>query len=90
LWTRTIGSTLIGEGLDTLIFISIAFWGIIPPPLLLTAMLTQWTLKVLYEVIATPLTYAIVGLLKRREHLDTYDYQTNFSPLLFRGLVAER
>jgi uncharacterized integral membrane protein (TIGR00697 family) len=90
LWTRTIGSTLIGEGLDTLIFISIAFWGIIPPPLLLTAILTQWTLKVLYEVIATPLTYVIVGFLKRREHLDTYDYQTNFSPLLFRRLVAER
>jgi hypothetical protein len=52
-------------------------------------MLTQWTLKVLYEVINTPLTYVIVGFLKRREHLDTYDYQTNFSPLLFRRLVAE-
>src|SRR5205809_435011 len=48
LWTRTIGSTLIGEGLDTVIFISIAFWGIIPPQLMFTAVLTQWVFKVLY------------------------------------------
>ena len=81
LWTRTIGSTLIGEGFDTLIFISIAFWGIVPA--LLTAILTQWIFKVLYEVIATPLTYLVVGFLKRRENLDTYDYRTNFNPLLF-------
>jgi uncharacterized integral membrane protein (TIGR00697 family) len=84
LWTRTIGSTLLGEGVDTIIFISIAFWGIIPSQLLLTAILTQWAFKGLYEVIATPFTYLVVGFLKRRESLDTYDYQTNFSPLLFR------
>lgn len=89
LWTRTIGSTLIGEGLDTLIFISIAFWGIIPPQLILTAILTQWTFKVVYEVLATPFTYWIVGFLKRRENLDTYDYQTNFSPILFRRPATE-
>ena len=86
LWTRTIGSTLIGEGLDTLIFISIAFWGIIPS--LLTAILTQWIFKVVYEVIATPFTYLVVGFLKRRENLDTYDYRTSFNPLLLsRGRV---
>ncbi len=84
LWTRTIGSTLVGEGIDTVIFIIIAFWGIIPPALILTAILTQWLFKVLYEVIATPFTYVVVGFLKRREHLDTYDYQTNFSPILLR------
>lgn len=89
LWTRTIGSTLIGEGLDTVIFISIAFWGIIPPPLMLTAILTQWVFKVLYEVLATPLTYLIVGFLKRREHLDTYDYRTNFSPVLWRRVAVD-
>jgi uncharacterized integral membrane protein (TIGR00697 family) len=82
LWTRTIGSTLIGEGFDTLIFISIAFWGIIPTQSMLTAILTQWIFKVLYEVLATPLTYAVVGFLKRREQLDTFDYRTNFSPIL--------
>ncbi len=84
LWTRTIGSTLIGEGFDTLIFISIAFWGIIPLSLMLTAILTQWVFKVLYEVVATPFTYLVVGFLKRREGIDTYDYRTNFNPLLFR------
>jgi uncharacterized integral membrane protein (TIGR00697 family) len=89
LWTRTIGSTLVGEGLDTLIFISIAFWGIIPPQLILTTILTQWMFKVLYEVVATPFTYWVVGFLKQREHLDTYDYRTNFSPILFRKAVAE-
>jgi queuosine precursor transporter len=84
LWTRTIGSTLIGEGLDTVIFISIAFTGIIPSQMILTAILTQWIFKVAYEVVATPFTYLIVGFLKRREQLDTYDYRTNFSPILFR------
>jgi uncharacterized integral membrane protein (TIGR00697 family) len=90
LWTRTIGSTLIGEGLDTLIFITIAFWGIIPAPLMLTAVLTQWIFKVSYEIIATPFTYLVVGFLKRRENLDTYDYHTNFSPILIRKAVPEK
>src|ERR1700719_984834 len=90
LWTRTIGSTLVGEGLDTLIFISIAFWGIIPQQLILTTILTQWIFKVVYEVAATPFTYAIVGFLKRRENIDTYDYRTNFNPLLFRSEASAR
>lgn len=84
LWTRTIGSTLIGEGFDTVIFVSIAFWGTIPPQLILTAILTQWIFKVAYEVIATPLTYVVVRFLKRQEGLDAYDYQTNFNPFSFR------
>jgi queuosine precursor transporter len=84
LWTRTISSTLIGEGLDTVIFISIAFWGVIPLQSMLTAILTQWIFKVLYEVVATPLTYLIVGFLKKREGIDTYDHHTNFSPFLLR------
>jgi len=88
LWTRTIGSTLVGEGLDTIIFISIAFTGIIPSQMILTAILTQWIFKVAYEVIATPFTYLIVGFLKRREQLDTYDYRTNFSPVIFRREAA--
>src|SRR5438270_7887690 len=67
LWTRTIGSTLIGEGFDTVIFITIAFWGIIPSSMLLTSILTQWIFKVTYEVLATPFTYLIVGFLKRKE-----------------------
>ncbi|MHB8598514.1 MAG: queuosine precursor transporter [Ktedonobacteraceae bacterium] len=89
LWTRTIGSTLVGEGLDTLIFVTIAFWGIIPPQMMLTAILTQWIFKVLYEIVATPLTYLVVGFLKQRESLDTYDYHTNFNPLFFRQFAAK-
>lgn len=89
LWTRTISSTLIGEGLDTIIFISIAFWGEIPVQSLVTAILTQWIFKVLYEVIATPLTYVIVGFLKKREGIDTYDHHTNFSPFLLRQDAAK-
>src|SRR6266852_5873043 len=89
LWTRTIGSTLIGEGLDTLIFISIAFWGIIPANLMLQAILTQWIFKVVYEVVATPFTYFVVGFLKRKENIDTYDYETNFSPFLVRRELSE-
>lgn len=90
LWTRTIGSTLIGEGFDTLIFITIAFWGIIPPSSMIQAILTQWIFKVVYEIAATPFTYFVVGFLKRKEGIDTYDHTTNFSPILFRKAVSER
>ena len=72
-----------------MIFISIAFWGIIPASLILQAILTQWIFKVVYEVVATPFTYWVVGFLKRRENLDTYDYKTNFSPFLFRRELSE-
>jgi uncharacterized integral membrane protein (TIGR00697 family) len=88
LWTRTIGSTLVGEGLDTLIFITVAFSGITPADALPNLILTQWLLKVAYEVVATPFTYAVVGFLKRQEGLDTYDYHTNFSPLRLHNQVV--
>jgi queuosine precursor transporter len=81
LWTRTIGSTLVGEGLDSLVFISIAFIGTIPFDGLASAIVTQWLFKVAYEVIATPLTYAVVTWLKKTEGMDVYDRETNFSPL---------
>jgi queuosine precursor transporter len=82
LWMRTIGSTLVGEGLDSLVFITAAFAGTIPGDGLLTAIVTQWLFKCAYEIVATPLTYAVVGFLKRKEHLDTYDDGTRFNPLL--------
>jgi len=87
LWTRTIGSTLIGEGADTIVFILLAFGvtGIFKPNQILTAILVQWGFKVLYEIVATPLTYTIVGYLKRHEGLDPFDYKTNFSPFALRG-----
>lgn len=82
LWTRTIGSTLVGEGLDSLVFITVAFAGIIPANALTSAVITQWLVKCAYEALATPLTYGVVGFLKRREGLDVYDYDTRFNPLL--------
>jgi len=82
LWTRTIGSTLVGEGLDSLVFITVAFMGVIPTLQALAAtVVTQWLFKTSYEVIATPLTYGIVAYLKRVEGLDTYDRMTDFNPL---------
>jgi uncharacterized integral membrane protein (TIGR00697 family) len=82
LWSRTIGSTLVGQGLDSLVFIVLAFVGTIPASALLAAVVTQWLVKSLYEALATPLTYVVVNRLKRSEGLDVYDRDTNFNPLL--------
>ncbi len=82
LWTRTIGSTLVGQGLDSFVFITLAFVGIIPLTGLVSAIVTQWLVKSLYEAIATPLTYGVVNFLKRQEGLDVYDHKTRFNPLL--------
>jgi len=84
LWTRTIGSTIVGEGVDTALFVSIAFWGVVSGSILLLAILSGYMFKVAYEVIATPLTYKIVGFLKKAEGVDTYDYNTKFNPFLLR------
>ena len=81
LWTRTIGSTIVGEGLDSAIFVSIAFAG--TGGGLLNPILTTWAIKVAYETLATPLTYAIVNYLKRREGIDVFDRDTDFKPLAF-------
>lgn len=81
LWVRTIGSTLVGEGLDSVIFIGLAFAGTVPATVLIGIMGGQWVAKVLYEAAATPLTYALVGWLKAREQVDTFDRQTDFNPL---------
>ena len=81
LWSRTIGSTVIGQGLDSAIFMTVAFIGVIPAEALLGAVLTQWLVKTAYEALATPLTYAAVGFLKRREGVDVYDTETRFNPL---------
>ena len=82
LWTRTIGSTLVGEGLDSSVFMILAFAGTIPMATLLVAVLTQWLVKSTYEAVATPLTYIVVNFLKRKEGVDVFDYGTKFNPLL--------
>jgi uncharacterized integral membrane protein (TIGR00697 family) len=79
LWTRTIGSTIVGQGLDSLIFYPLAFYDVWKEGLLL-AMLVNWGFKVGVEVVLTPLTYLIVNSLKRAEHEDYYDVHTNFTP----------
>ena len=80
LWLRAIGSTLIGQGLDSAVFITIAFAGMMPTGALLGAVVTQWLVKSAYEALATPLTYGIVALLKRREGIDVYDRQLRLNP----------
>jgi queuosine precursor transporter len=79
LWTRTIGSTVVGEGLDSAIFVTLAFAGTGTP--LVDPILTTWAIKVAYETAATPLTYALVNTLKRREGVDVFDRDTSFNPL---------
>jgi len=81
LWTRTIGSTLVGQGLDTVVFVTIAFAGTMSGDLIWSMMVTGWVLKTAYEVIATPLTYLVVGKLKRVEGVDVYDRNTDFQPI---------
>ena len=80
LWIRTIGSTVAGEAMDSIIFYPIAFYGFWPNDLMITVMLTNYVLKVSWEVVATPLTYKVVGFLKRKENEDYYDRDTNFTP----------
>jgi uncharacterized integral membrane protein (TIGR00697 family) len=81
LWTRTIGSTLVGQLADSAVFITAAFAGVWPSDQMLAAVVTQWLLKSGYEALVTPLTYAAVIFLKRAEREDYYDYQTDFNPL---------
>ncbi len=82
LWSRTIGSTLVGQGFDSLVFVMIAFAGTIPVAGLVTAIVAQWLFKSAYEAAATPLTYLVVNFLKRRENLDVYDRDISFNPFL--------
>jgi uncharacterized PurR-regulated membrane protein YhhQ (DUF165 family) len=77
---RTIGSTIVGEGIDSLIFYPAAFWGVWSPENVISVMLGNYGLKVLWETVATPFTYKIVGFLKRIEAEDYYDWKTNFTP----------
>ena len=82
LWARTIGSTVIGQGLDSLIFYPLAFYGLAcwPPEQLYQVVLSQWLIKTLWEAALTPVTYVVVGALKRREGVDVFDEGTDFNP----------
>ncbi|GGR15060.1 queuosine precursor transporter [Deinococcus ruber] len=80
LWTRTIGSTLVGQGADTLVFSLVAFLGVLPTDVLWGLILFNYLYKVALEVILTPVTYAVVNFLKRAEGVDVYDRHTDFNP----------
>ena len=83
LWARTISSTLVGQGLDSAVFITLAFIGTVTSGSLVELVITVWVFKVVYEAAATPLTYAVVGYVKRREGMDVFDRGASMNPLAF-------
>ena len=83
LWTRTVGSTVVGQLVDTTLVVVITFAGTFTPGKLFQVIWQGYLLKVAYEVLATPLTYLVVNWLKRAEHVDTFDKHTNFNPFRF-------
>jgi uncharacterized integral membrane protein (TIGR00697 family) len=85
LWARTIGSTLVGQLVDSTLFILIAFGAFLPGSLLLTLIISNYLFKVAIEVAFTPITYKVVAFLKAREGVDTFDRGTNFNPFSLRG-----
>ncbi len=82
LWMRTIGSTLVGEGIDTLVFVLVAFAGTLPNDVLAAILVSNYVFKCAVEVVFTPATYAVVTRLKRAEGVDAFDNDTDFNPLL--------
>ena len=85
LWTRTVSSTVVGQAFDTAIFISIGFAGIVPGPVLAQMIAAQYLFKVVYEVVLTPVTYLVVGAVKRREGVDTFDKGVAYNPFRLGG-----
>ncbi|MBY0423290.1 MAG: queuosine precursor transporter [Parvularculaceae bacterium] len=84
LWTRTIGSTAVGQAVDSAIFYPLAFWGVWSPDLVVKVMITNYALKVAWEALLTPATYLIIGRLKRAEGVDVFDKDTDFTPFTVR------
>ncbi len=85
LWMRTIGSTIVGQGLDSVVFVLIAFGGVFPTGVLQDMVVTNWVLKTAYETVMTPVTYLVVNKLKEAEGVDVFDRDTDFSPIAVGG-----
>ncbi len=85
LWLRTIISTVVGEGANTILFYTIALYSVLPTNLLIGSILSGWLLKTLVEVVLTPVTYYVVAKLKKAENEDYYDTNTNFNPLIIKS-----
>lgn len=88
LWTRTIGSTIVGQAIDTTIVVLLTFAGTVPAATLGNMILTSYLMKVGYEVLATPLTYLVIHWLKRAENSDVFDRHENFNPFSFSQATA--
>lgn len=84
LWTRTISSTIVGEFFDTLLFVTIAFYGVLDRQMLIVIIISNYVFKLGVEILFTPLTYMVVKYLKKAENMDTYDTNTNFNPFSFK------
>ncbi len=89
LWTRTVGSTVVGQAVDTTLVIVLTFAGRLPAHTLVTIIWQSYLLKVAYEVLATPLTYLVVNALKRAEHADAFDRHTSFNPFRFAARASD-
>lgn len=85
LWLRTIGSTVIGQLLDTLVFVFIAFWGVLPTNVLIALIVSNYVIKLAFEVLFTPVTYWVTNKLKQAENEDYYDKKTNFNPFAIKS-----
>jgi len=85
LWTRTIGSTVVGQGVDTVLVITLMYWGTYSAKTVAKVIVTEYLFKVGYEVLATPVTYAVVAWLKKTEHADAFDRDESFNPFSFSG-----
>jgi uncharacterized integral membrane protein (TIGR00697 family) len=83
LWTRTVGSTIVGQAVDTTLVITLTFAGVYPVHRLINIIISGYLLKVGYEVLATPITYLVINWLKAHEHADAFDYNADFNPFSF-------
>ncbi|XWX04403.1 queuosine precursor transporter [Aggregatilineales bacterium SYSU G02658] len=90
LWTRTIGSTLVGQAVDTTVFLLIAFWGVLPNGLLLLIAVSNYIFKVGIEVVFTPVTYQVVAWFKREEQIEIFDTDTDFNPFRLSDIAYKR
>src|SRR3954452_11397906 len=88
LWTRTIGSTVVGQAVDTTVVMFAAFYGTRPVSVILSLIVSGYVIKVVYETLMTPVTYAVVNWLKRAEGVDYFDYETNFKPFATKQALA--
>lgn len=89
LWTRTVGSTVVGQAVDTVVVMVVAFAGTVSLSVIGRVIISGYLFKVIYEVLATPLTYVVVNALKRAEGMDPFDYGTKFSPFATGGVTEE-